>query len=105
MTTGNNCCFLSFRWYDWGMTEKKESIAKHWSEVPPTKRTKSQLLDWARHLETETLVSVNTRLPKALRDEVKKESHRREMKIQDVFAEALRLWLSTEADEETAGPA
>lgn len=82
------------------MSEKKESTAKHWSEVPPTKRTKSQLMEWARHLETETLVSVNTRLPKALRDDVKKESNRRDMKIQDAYAEALRLWLATGPDDE-----
>ena len=99
MTTGNNCCFLSSIWYAEGMSEKKESTAKHWSEIPPSKRTKAQLLEWARHLETETLVSVNTRLPKALRDDVKKESHRREMKMQDVFAEALQLWLATEPDD------
>lgn len=100
VTTAINCCFLSSLWYTEGMSEKKESTAKHWSEIPPSKRTKAQLLEWARHLETETLVSVNTRLPKALRDDVKKESHRREMKMQDVFAEALQLWLATEPDDE-----
>lgn len=85
------------------MSEKKESPQNtpvHWSDVPPSKRNKSQLMEWARHLETETLVSVNTRLPKALRDEVKKESNRRAMKIQEVYAEALRLWLATEPDDE-----
>lgn len=90
------------------MSEKKESSQSqpvHWSDVPPSKRTKAQLRESLHHLETEMLVSINTRIPKALRDDVKKESHRREMKMQDVFAEALRLWLSTEADEETAGPA
>lgn len=57
-------------------------------------------MDWARYLETEVLVSVNTRLPMALRDELKKESALRGVTLQDAYAEALQLWLAKEPDVE-----
>lgn len=80
--------------------KSRQTAHVHWSDVPPSKRNKSQLMEWARYLETEVLVSVNTRLPMALRDEVKKVAALRGVTLQNVYAEALQLWLAKEPTDE-----
>lgn len=66
---------------------------------PPSRRRKDDLMA----MLDSTLVSVNTRLPRALRDSVKKESVRRGMRLQDVYAEALIAWLNATLAEDATG--
>lgn len=61
---------------------------------PPSRRTRAE---W-RAIHDSELVSVNTRLPRALRDELKKQSVKEKRKIQDIYADALRAYLERKKD-------
>lgn len=69
-----------------GMTEQKKERKPL---NPPSRRTRAE---W-RELYESDLVSINSRIPRALRDEMKKAAQEEGRKIQDVYADAFALWL------------